>query len=243
MSNKKLDYKAIVESMADMILITNQDGIINYASPQWEALLGYLPSEMIGKQRWDFMSEDETQKLQKKFFPYFRRRLPFYLLTHVLTHKEGHRVVVESSGIPIFNQHGDFNGYRVSNRDISNRSLSEDFDSLMKEDAYATLLNYQEVITNTSKMFMDSPFDQLDKAINLSLSEVGNLLSVCRVYIFEFDVAGLTMSNTYEWCAPKIESSIDLLQELSVDIFPWWMKKLQKNEVINVYDVNDMDEE
>jgi PAS domain S-box-containing protein/putative nucleotidyltransferase with HDIG domain len=207
------------------------------------SFLGYHPTEMIGKRRWDFMSVEEKQKLQEKFFPYFERRLPFYLLTHVLTHKDGHRTVVESSGTPIFNQSGEFKGYRVTNRDITHRSLSEDFDSQMKEDAYATLLKYQEVITNTSKMFMDSPFDQLDQAINLSLSEVGNLLRICRVYIFEFNEDAQTMSNTYEWCANGIESTMDLLQDLSVDIFPWWMKELLNNEVINIYDVNDMGDE
>jgi|GEM_PF-1433863 len=243
MKNSTQDYKAIVESMADMVIITNKEGLISYASPQWEALLGYLPNEMIGKRRWDFMDEYEAKKLQEKFFPYFDRRLPFYLLTHVLTHKDGRRIVVESSGTPIFDKRGEFEGYRVSNRDITNRSLSEDYNIQMKEDAYATLLKYQEVITHTSKMFMDSPFDQLDQSINLSLAEVGNLLGVCRVYIFEFDVDVQTMSNTYEWCSSGVEPSIDQLQELSIDIFPWWMKKLHNNEVINVYDVNDMGEE
>ena len=243
MIKKRLDYKAIIESMPDMIIVTDEDGIINYASPQWEAFLGYHPSEMIGKRRWDFMSETEAAKLKEKFFPYFDRRLPFYMLTHVMTHKQGHRIVIESSGTPIFSQRGEFNGYRVSNRDITHRSLSEDFDSQMKEDAYATLLKYQEIITHTSKMFMESPFDQLDHAINKSLSDVGNLLNICRVYIFEFNDTEQTMTNTYEWCATGIESTMDMLKDLSVDIFPWWMKKLRKNEVINVYNVNDMGEE
>lgn len=237
-----LDYKAIVESMADMIIITDEDGIITYVSPQWEKILGYTASEMMGHRRWDFMSEDEARKLQDKFFPYFERRLPFYMLTHVMTHKDGNRVVIESSGTPVFNKQGEFEGYRVNNRDITQRSLSEDYESQMKEDAYATLLKYQRVITNISKMFMDSPFDQLDVAINSSLSQLGTLLDVCRVYVFEFDLDHQTMSNTYEWCKHGIEPAIDMLQNLSVDIFPWWMIKLHQNEVINVYDVKDMDE-
>jgi PAS domain S-box-containing protein/putative nucleotidyltransferase with HDIG domain len=240
MKNNSQDYKAIVESMVDMVIITDHEGIINYASPQWEALLGYHPSEMIGKRRWDFMNEEETKKLQEKFFPYFNRRIPFYLLTHSLTHKDGHRIVVESSGTPIFDSHGEFNGYRVSNRDITNRSLLEDFSSQMKEDAYATLLRYQEVITKTSKMFMDSPFDQLDHAINQSLTEVGNLLNICRVYIFEFDAGAQTISNTYEWCANGVESTMDQFQEMNVNSFPWLMRKLQNNEIINIFDVNKM---
>ena len=236
------DVKTIIESMADMTIITDEDGIITYVSPQWEKVLGYQANEMIGHRRWDFMGEDEARKLQDKFFPYFERKLPFYLLTHVMNHKDGHRVVIESSGTPIFNKQGEFEGYHVTNRDITEQSLSEGYQSQMKENAYTTLLKYQKVITNISKMFMVSPFDQLDIAINSSLSQLGTLLDVCRVYVFEFDIEKQTMSNTYEWCKKGIEPAIDMLQNLSVDIFPWWMIKLHKNEVINVYDVHEMDD-
>lgn len=243
MKNLHVDFKELIETMADMIIITDEDGIITYVSPQWKDVLGYSSEEMLGKRRWDFMSEVEASKLQEKFFPYFERRLPFYMLTHVMTHKNGDRVVIESSGTPIFSAAGDFEGYRVSNRDISNRSLSEDYQTQMKENAYTTLLKYQEVITNISKSFMDSPFDKLNIAINQSLADLGNLLRICRVYVFEFDEDAQTMSNTFEWCHDGIESTMDMLQNLSVDLFPWWMKKLHMNEVINVYDVNEMGEE
>jgi PAS domain S-box-containing protein/putative nucleotidyltransferase with HDIG domain len=243
MMNSNLDFKALIETMADMIIITDEHGLITYASPQWKDVLGYTSEEMIGRRRWDFMNEFEAEKLKSKFFPYFDRRLPFYMLTHVMTHKDGQRVVIESSGTPIFSTGGEFEGYRVSNRDITNRSLSEDYEYQMKEDAYATLLKYQEVITNISKSFMNSPFDELNIAINQSLANLGTLLRVCRVYVFELDEDTQKMSNTFEWCSEGIEPAIDILQNLSVDIFPWWMQKLQSNEVINVYDVNEMGNE
>jgi PAS domain S-box-containing protein/putative nucleotidyltransferase with HDIG domain len=241
MSKINLDYRAIVETGVDMFIITNEDGIISYASPQWEHVLGYAPEAMVGKNRWHFMSEDDVSKTKAKFLPYYKRRLPFYLLTHNMIHKDGQRVTIESSGAPIFNKKGDFEGYRVNNRNVSSRSLIENADVCTKEDAYAILLDYQEVITGISKMFMDSPFDHLDKAINQSLSALGHLLKICRVYVFEFDDTQQTMSNTFEWCKTGIESTKDMLQNLSVDIFPWWMKKLHRNEVINVYDIHDMD--
>jgi PAS domain S-box-containing protein len=243
MINTQLDYKELIETMADMIIITDEDGIITYVSPQWKDVLGYTSDEMLGKRRWDFMSVSEAEKLQEKFFPYFEKRLSFYMLTHAMTHKNGQRIFIESSGTPIFSSAGEFEGYRVSNRDITNRSLSEDYQTQMREYAYAKLLKYQEVITDISKSFMDSPFDQLDKAINKSLADLGNLLKVCRVYVFEFSEITQTMSNTFEWCYEGVEPAIDMLQDLSVDIFPWWMKKLHLNEVINIYNVNEMGEE
>lgn len=160
-----------------------------------------------------------------------------------MTHKDGHQVLIESSGTPLFDKHGNFKGYQVNNRDITKRSHSEETEISFREDAYEKLLRYQEIITNISKRFMESPFNELDVSINTSLADLGQLLNVCRVYVFEYDDPTQTMSNTFEWGYEGVESTMDMLQDLSVDIFPWWMKKLHNNEVINIFDVNDMGDE
>lgn len=240
---KELDYRAIVESMADMIIVTDENGFIQYASPQWETVLGYTPDELVGHKRFDFMSEEEGQKLKNDFLPYYHKRLPFYMINHKMIHKDGHEVDIESSGTPVFDSHGDFYGYRVSNRDISTRDVKAYFERLDSHDAYATLLRYQEMITDISKSFMDAPFDQLGHKIWESMLEVGQLLDVDRVYIFEFDSTKTKMSNTYEWCHDGVEPARDILQDLDTDIFPWWMKKLAQDDVINVYDVTSMGKE
>ena len=160
-----------------------------------------------------------------------------------MTHKDGHEVYIESSGIPLFDKQGNFKGYQVNNRDISKRSRSEEIEATFREDAYSKLLYYQEVMTNISQRFMETPFKELEHSINTSLADLGKLLKVCRVYVFEFDESKQSMSNTFEWCFDDIEPAIDVLKNLSVDIFPWWMQKLKNNEVINVFDVNEMDSE
>ena len=48
------------------------------------------------------------------------------------------------------------------------------------------------------------------------------------------------MSNTFEWCAGDVSPQIDNLQNLPVDIFPWWMKKLKQGETIDVPRVCEM---
>ena len=240
---KELDYRAIVESMADMIIVTDEEGIIQYASPQWEGVLGYHPDQLVGHKRFDFMNEEESQKLKNDFLPYYHKRIPFYMITHNMLHKDGHEVEIESSGTPIFDNQGNFYGYRVSNRDMTTRKIKGQFDRIDDMDAYGTLLGYQEMITTISKMFMDAPFDQLKHRIWESMHEVGKLLDVDRVYIFEFDDSKSKMNNTYEWCNEEIEPAIDILQNLDTDVFPWWMKKLNLDEVINVYDVFTMGKE
>jgi PAS domain S-box-containing protein len=48
------------------------------------------------------------------------------------------------------------------------------------------------------------------------------------------------MNNTYEWCADNIRPQIDNLQNLPVEILPWWMGLLKKGETINVPRVTEM---
>lgn len=58
----------------------------------------------------------------------------------------------------------------------------------------------------------------LDETINIILGLLGSAINVSRVYIFETVNSRFT-SNTYEWCAPGIESMIDNLQHIPFDAF------------------------
>jgi GAF domain-containing protein len=48
------------------------------------------------------------------------------------------------------------------------------------------------------------------------------------------------MNNTHEWCAEGIEPQIENLQELSADMVPWWMDKLNRLENIHIPCVTDL---
>ena len=94
-------------------------------------------------------------------------------------------------------------------------------------------IEFQKLITKISTRFINIKLKKLDKEINLVLKEIAEFADVDRSYIFFFNDDKTKMSNIYEWCKGGIESQIDNLKDLSVDIFPWWMKKLKRFE--NVY--------
>ncbi|MBN2281548.1 MAG: PAS domain S-box protein [Candidatus Marinimicrobia bacterium] len=76
--------------------------------------------------------------------------------------------------------------------------------------------------------------NHLLKDSNYSYNDVLRLLgesfSASRTYIFQMD--DQYFSNTYEWCAKGVEPQFENLQNLSVDICPWWMKKMYLREKI-----------
>ncbi len=94
-------------------------------------------------------------------------------------------------------------------------------------------IEFQNMITKISTRFINIKHEKMDKEINLVLQEIAEFADVDRSYIFSFNDDKTEMSNIYEWCKEGIEPEIDNLKDISVDIFPWWMKKLKRFE--NIY--------
>ena len=77
--------------------------------------------------------------------------------------------------------------------------------------------------------------------INMILEQVGKKFKVHRVYIFENDPNGLYINNTYEWCAPKITSEIDSLQNLSIKEFIPFLSKYNSEGIFCCSDIEALD--
>ena len=97
-------------------------------------------------------------------------------------------------------------------------------------------LEFMDVVRRISSRFV-SAFE-IDGAIDASLADIGRLSGAGRAYLFLFDWERFVMDNTHEWCAPGVSPQIQNLQNLPLDMFPWWMDKLKKGEVIHITDVS-----
>ena len=114
-------FRALVESTSDWIWEVDTNGLYTYVSPRVEVLLGYTPEEVLGKSPFDFLLPDEMQRVSKIFGEAIMKRVPLVSLENTNLHKAGRVVVLETSGIPFFNLHGEFAGYRGIDRDITER--------------------------------------------------------------------------------------------------------------------------
>ena len=99
---------------------------------------------------------------------------------------------------------------------------------------------FERLITDISRQFINLSSEQIDEGINQALRALGEFAQVDRSYVFQFSDDSLAMSNTHEWCAEGITSQIDNLQDISVDIVPWWTDKLKKFENIHIPDVEKL---
>jgi len=106
------------------------------------------------------------------------------------------------------------------------------------EEVLKRRLAFEKTIANVSSRFVS--FSNINDAINASLAEVGRFSGADRVYVFLFGADGTTMNNTHEWCAEGVSPQIDNLKNLPCEMFPWWMEKLYKGEIIHIEDVSKL---
>jgi len=119
-------YRALVETSFDWIWEVDVQGRYTYASARVNEILGYTPEEMLGRTPFDFMPADEARRIQATFQAIVADRQPFAALENVNLHKDGRRIVLETSGIPIFGPNGEWAGYRGTDRDITARKQAEE---------------------------------------------------------------------------------------------------------------------
>ena len=118
-------FRSLVETTSDWVWEVDQNGFYRYISPKVKELLGYEPEEVIGKKPFNFMTLDETEQVAELFRNIIKSRKPFTRLENTNVHKDGRLVVLETSGVSIFDKDGNFAGYRGIDRDISERKRAE----------------------------------------------------------------------------------------------------------------------
>ncbi|MGC8875076.1 MAG: PAS domain S-box protein, partial [Chloroflexia bacterium] len=115
-------FRGLVEATSDWIWETDDQGRYTYASPKVQDLLGYPPEEVTGRRLVDLPSpEGQEQGVGTALLS----RQPFNRVEHTVLHREGRPVVLETSGVPIFDPAGRFLGYRGISRDITQRREAE----------------------------------------------------------------------------------------------------------------------
>ena len=122
----KEKYKSLVETTSDWIWELDKNGEYTYASPKVKEILGYRPGEVIGKTPFDLMPKDESKRIGKIFREFVKKKEPFSGIENWNIHKNGTKILLETSGVPILNEKGDLEGYRGIDRRITERKKMEE---------------------------------------------------------------------------------------------------------------------
>jgi PAS domain S-box-containing protein len=222
----------IMDSMGEGLTITNHQGLFEYVNPAYAGLVGLTPREIEGRSPKEFSHPQEIVKQIKE--GEIRKQGISSLYETILLTKDGAEVPVLISAVPrIVN--GENIGSIAVVTNISDRAHIEEMSASLQRK-----LIFEELTAHLAATFMILPASEMDKAIQETLRQLGELFQVDRTYIFEFTADQAFMNNTHEWCAENISPQIENLQNLPTEILPWWVNLLKKGETINVPRVSEM---
>jgi PAS domain S-box-containing protein len=101
-------------------------------------------------------------------------------------------------------------------------------------------LRFEELLTNLSFNFIRLNDENIDRAIEKALEQIGKFIRVDRSYLYLFSNNNKEMSLTNEWCNESMESRKNEFQKIDTSTFQWWMQKLLRFETILISSVPDM---
>ena len=114
-------FRNLVETSSGWVWEVDKNFIYTYASPRVFDLLGCYPHEVLGKTPFDLMPFQEANRLKEIFASKIATRDSFQGLEKTNVHKNGHQVIIETNGVPVFDAWSEFRGYRGVDRDITER--------------------------------------------------------------------------------------------------------------------------
>jgi PAS domain S-box-containing protein len=139
-------FEQVVENAGGWVWETDKDGLYTYSSFMVETLLGYRPEEVVGKLHfYDLFAPEVRGQLKSAALAAFSSKDLLHNFKNVNLHKDGRRIVLDTSGSPILDEAGNLLGYRGVDIDITERERMSA--ALAESEA-----KYRTLIENTNDM-------------------------------------------------------------------------------------------
>ncbi len=224
-------YKILVENQKDLIVKVDLQGQFLYVSPSYCEMFGKSEGELLNKKFMPLVHADDIEKTEFAMGQLLNPPHTCYIEQRAYT-VEGWRWL-SWLDTAVLNDDNEVIEIIGLGRDITKRKEAEL--ELQKK------LKFEKLLSEISAEFIHTK--DIDSSLIDVFARLASLNQASRVYLFMLNWCGNVMSNTLEWCDTGVTAEKDNLQDLPIDIFPWWMEKLKNNEVINIENVSDLPEE
>jgi PAS domain S-box-containing protein len=219
-------FRTLIKTSNDCAWEVDKNAVYTYVSPKVHDILGREPDEMIGRKHFDFMHPDEALRVAEKLSRKVANCEPFELLEITMLHKQGYSVILESSGLPVFDEKGRLLGYQGIGRDITFCTTTENqlqlrsqeleeaniaLKVLLKRSGEAKKKIEESVHENIRNLILpyinDLEIKLVKRETKLNLDIIkANLDQICTSF-------SQTVSSKYETFTPREIQVIDLISE------------------------------
>lgn len=194
----------LIEHNSDFIWEVDENGVYTYVNSVAKELMGYEPSELIGKTPFDFMPKKEKSRVETIFKEYVEKKAKFKNIENLNITKDGKEIVLETSGVPILSKDNKLIGYRGIDRDITKQvQLKKELEDKNK------LL--EELIQTQSKMAtMGEMVDKITQQLRSPLNQINTIASGIRLQ----KELGVFDEKSLDELLQKIEHNIEFLSQI-----------------------------
>lgn len=218
-------FRNLVETTSDWAWEVDAEGRYVYASPRVRDILGYEPEEVFGRTPFDLMPSGEAERIAGIFKNIAMSQRPFSFLENVNLHKNGNKVVLETSGVPIFDSDGTLRGYSGLDRDITQRKKAEE-EVLLRSRLVGRLHSALVALAQNEEVYSGAP----DAAFRAVTEASAQAMDVRRVSIWFYTAgnAGIQCRDLYD--SNSRNHSGGAILETSV--YPSYFKAMQEEYCI-----------
>ncbi len=118
-------FRDISQSMADWIWEIDENSQYTYVSDSVKKVLGYSAAELIGKQPFDLLPEEDKDTKEQIFNELISKSKPIVDFENWNLSEDGTWVCLITNGVPILDKDGAVKGYRGVNKDITKQKNLE----------------------------------------------------------------------------------------------------------------------
>lgn len=222
-SDKESQLQAIIDNMAEGLVLVNKDSVNIYVNPAFARLTGYSQQDFIGKRAGTVTTDTEEQEKLSERFSLRKKRIAAKIEINLLS-KGGEKIPVIVSSAPILDSEGNFQGSVAIFTDISEiKKLQQERETLLRLAGIGEIAavvshefrNSLGAITNAVYVLrsrLKDPDEKVERNLNLiSQSIVSSNRIICNLLDFSRPV-----EPSYEFVSIN-----DLVDEaLSLTSFP-----------------------
>jgi len=228
--NSNGEFHAFAEQSPNMIFI-NSGGRIVYANKRCIEIMGYT-REDFNNPAFDFMTLIAPESID-------------LIRTNFERHMAGEDI--EPYEYSLINRRGEKIEAIITTRLINYENnlailgiITDITGRKRAEEELQYRLKFQHLITTVSSQFINLHPAQIDDEIDHTLKQIGEFADADRSYVFQFSDDQKAVSCTHEWCANQIAPAIERIQNVSVDNFPWILKKHLRGEMTLIPRVSEL---
>ncbi|WP_420403958.1 PAS domain-containing sensor histidine kinase [Nisaea sp.] len=118
-------FRDFAEASSDWLWETDVEGRFTFFAHGSGNFSGHIPETNLGRTRFEATIEDLTSEKWRAHIADLEARRPFAGFRYLLRGENGHDVAVVTNGVPVFDDEGEFLGYRGTGSDVTQQREAE----------------------------------------------------------------------------------------------------------------------